>query len=183
MIDIAKGYHYAARCARPEEDVDTEGEPDAHSPMIDCDGGKLDPDTGLCWQNPPTESYTGSESSVCSALGGGWRAPTIQELLSLVRGHATSGCVLSDPDCLSSEPCASGCPWGPEREGPGDWGCYWDAAFSYGSGSGCLALLSSSPYADDPYDQHWMVDFDHGGPALPEVLGVPHSLRCVRDES
>lgn len=73
-----------------------------HTPMTTCDGGALDPDTNLCWENPTNVGVTDYKLTLADAhtycdnleLGGAtdWRVPSLLEMRSLVRRSATNGC-------------------------------------------------------------------------------------------
>lgn len=60
--------------------------------MTDCAGGKLDPATNLCWENPPSEKERTwpDAKTYCDDLDLGghtdWRLPDIDELISLLKG-------------------------------------------------------------------------------------------------
>jgi len=160
--------------------------------MSDCDGGKLDPSTDLCWQDPPTQAPLAWNEAIayCDALSlegrDDWRLPMIQELISLVRGcvdgvttdeRDKSLCGLTDPDCLS-ETCADyspsscgGCAgMGLSDDGPLD--CYWDPVLQ----GSCAVYWSSSPY--DGLNA-WFVDFDYGGASV-SGKDMAIGARCVR---
>ncbi len=167
-------------------------------PMTDCEGGKYDPNSNLCWQDPPSETVRSFAEAVsdCSALGIDWRLPTISELRTLFRVGVLPGCepMLWDlswtavptghcgvwDNCLSFSACydestceSDGCEgWG----GPAADGCKWDVALS----GNCYTYFSSSEYADYAPDV-WTFNFVTGhlsDPLAPETLNY---VRCVRD--
>jgi hypothetical protein len=85
--------------------------PIVHSAMTDCDGGKYDPDSNLCWQDPPSATkmngyvatgihhpdYNSETENYCGDLPhGDWRPPTISELRSLFR-------TVTDAECYTME--------------------------------------------------------------------------------
>jgi len=178
--------------ADADSDTDSDSDSDAAVAvnMTDCAGGKLDPATNLCWQNPPPNvTYMWSDAvSYCDdlSLGGhnDWRLPKIQELISLLRGcvdgratgdSSRSPCGVTDPDCLGSGCGANHCGGCTSGEGPGLDGSYWDPALSgnddfYGS---------SSSYADDT-SYAWVVDFYYGLVGANGKANGDVYVRCVR---
>jgi hypothetical protein len=157
----------------PDEDPD--GGPDW------CEGW-YDPDTELCWKVMP-EYWAYSPipmSAFCAGLGPNWRVPLVQELITLVDGCASSGCGVSDPDCLEST-CNDGpdCGACSEYDGPGDFGCYWGPNL----GGWCeYGYRSASDCSDCWPVKSWVVHFRDGNVQLR--MGddwPPGYLRCVRD--
>jgi hypothetical protein len=162
------------------------------SEMTDCEEGKLDSVTNLCWENPPsTLRFTWDEAlTYCDDLTASghddWRLPKIQELISLIRGcvdmHATGDlsrnqCGVTDPGCIDHEDCwETGCEGCGQYAGPDDEsdGCYWDPALA----GECYSCWSSSSYAS--YSGYaWYVGFD-GGYASSADKNFPNQVRCVR---
>jgi hypothetical protein len=134
-----------------------------------------DPVSGLCWQEPPSEQpLTWQDAAThCQALG--LRLPKIHELRSLIRGCATSACIVSDPQCLSntcrSDPSCVACS---DLGGPGTGGCYWDAGLT----GTCDWYWSSSGVDEGPYDA-WFVYFQSGSVDYG-AQGIEKYVRCVR---
>ena len=179
-------------CVEPNSggDSDSDSDADAGSHMIDCDGGKLDPGTNLCWQNPPPESDYTWDAAVgyCDnlSLGGSddWRLPNIQELISLLRGCIVNGeatrdlsrntCGVTDPGCLDIGCLDSRCGGCDTGDGPGASGCYWDSVLS----GKCSAFWSSS---SEKYDKSyvWYMFFG-GGEPYPVSKTSDYAVRCVR---
>jgi hypothetical protein len=190
-----------------DTDTDTDSDSDTDSAtdsdggvapdMTDCEGGKLDPLTNLCWQNPPsTDAFTWADAvTYCDNLFLGshddWRLPMIQELISLLRGCvggtetgdlSTSTCGVTDPDCLENS-CwdADPCEWCDQLGGPDDnpEGCYWDTELE----GTCYGYWSSSSYVDDE-SYRWYVLFNVGGAYYGDVSYIGESVtgpaRCVR---
>ncbi|MFO8070396.1 MAG: DUF1566 domain-containing protein [Polyangia bacterium] len=176
---------------------------DPRPPMEPCQGGRLDPFTGLCWQNPPSETAInwyeaggaadpehnpGGAVDYCKELelGGStdWRLPDIDELISLLRGCVggevtgdltASCCPMDDPNCLDEQSC-----W--EEQSCG--GCAPQSggpgeAGSYQdeslSGTGWLWSASSSELSG----LAWGVDFD-SAVVGKEDKAQAYSVRCVR---
>lgn len=181
-----------APCSVPPPGDDTQAtdwadsETNSFPPMDSCLGGLLDPATGLCWRDPPSEEEHEWAEAIthCQDLetgeGGDWRLPSISELRSLVRGCAGAGagglCNVSD-DCLETwcwnEAC-SGCPM---LSGPGEGGCYWDASHT----GECTWHWSASPVlvgGGDP--SAWYVRFRDGAVNHTYVTRAVR-IRCVRD--
>jgi hypothetical protein len=159
-------------------------------PMTDCDGGKYDPATGLCWQDPPADPPTldwYAAQSYCDTLElaghDDWRLPLIQELISLVRDCPSALCGLSDPECLDfscaeDTACDESCA---DLEGPGQGGCYWDSALS-GDCEYPGWLWSASVIPETVmYDSAWIVHFEDGSVA-GGMQAWFYSVRCVREE-
>jgi hypothetical protein len=69
-----------------------------HQPMTDCEGGKYDPDSNLCWQDPDdgVERTWDEAMAYCDSLDVGgqsdWRLPSINELRSLFRRGEDDAC-------------------------------------------------------------------------------------------
>ncbi|MBW2455349.1 MAG: DUF1566 domain-containing protein [Deltaproteobacteria bacterium] len=142
--------------------------------------------TDLCWQNPADADVSGfmGAQSHCNGLtlGGysNWRAPSIDELRSLVRGcpaSETDGqCGVVDGSGMNdwdSQAC-SGCG---HLAGPGTSGCYLDPALTgvcddvgYWSSSGVVGATN----------QGWTVHFYDGVVISEDGNGVQYHVRCVR---
>ncbi|MBW2277426.1 MAG: DUF1566 domain-containing protein [Deltaproteobacteria bacterium] len=154
--------------------------------MTDCDGGKLDPATDLCWEDPPAGgNVTWSEATgYCTDLDVGghddWRMPLIQELISLLRECQTSECPVTDPDCLNST-CDDDavCMACDELLGPGTDGCYWSPDLA----GSCEPYYWSGSAAGDMPNMTWLVRFSDGDVDLDGIEDADHTVRCVRDES
>ncbi len=120
-----------------------------YSPLGSCDGGRLDPETDLCWEDPPSYDITGEQlvggdmnwadaRAYCEGLSSGgrddWRLPTIDELRTLIRPPYTYSlcaqnlpggvCGVTDPNCLNSDPCAENCSGCFNGLGPAEGGCF-----------------------------------------------------------
>jgi len=177
-----------------DSDTDTDADSDSDSDtgtgsdpneMTDCDGGKLDPATSLCWEDPPAGgNVTWSEATgYCNGLEAGghddWRIPKIQELISLIRECQTSECGVTDPDCLNST-CDDGvdCAACDALLGPGVDGCYWSPDLS----GSCEEYYWSGSAAGDMYSMAWLVSFENGAVDLDGIEDPDHLIRCVRDE-
>ena len=192
------GNESRARCVRPGGDTDADSDSDSDTvqapAMIDCDGGKQDPNTGLCWQNPPSENtQTWADAlTYCDSLSLGgfddWRLPMIQELISLLRGCvdglntgdlSISSCAVTDPGCLENACSDSGCWYCDLLEGPdhNPWGCYWDPALA-GQCEWDL-FWSSSSVASDEYSV-WSVGF-YSSTVNCSSKNNMNLVRCVRD--
>jgi hypothetical protein len=176
------GYTDADTDTDTDTDTDSNGDTDTDTDtwpaMTDCDGGKLDTSTNLCWQNPPSASLMlwSDAISYCDNLDLGghtdWRLPNIEELISLIRGCVNgtatgdlspSICEMTPAGCVETPPCAdtSNCLNCSYLSGPGEtWSWYW----------------SSSPYSSDGA---WLVAFDHGCVGIISV-DYDYDVRCVR---
>jgi len=137
--------------------------------------------TGLCWQNPPSgRTYARSEGiAYCEQLADrgftDWRLPTVDELLTLVRGKDMSSCAAADPGCLDSS-CgakASCSAMGPRLP---NGRCYWPNGLT----GTCSWYHSSSTVGDARYDA-WFISFDRASLQWG-AGGIGKYVRCVRGE-
>jgi N-acetylneuraminic acid mutarotase len=135
----------------------------------------------LCWQNPPADRSMsrGDAIAYCNALTDrgfdDWRLPTINELITLVRGKDMTSCKAVDPGCLDrscadAEPCTR---YAPERET----GCYWPASLV----GECSWYHASSKVVGAPYDA-WYIYFDKASLQWGSE-NLPKHVRCVRGAS
>jgi hypothetical protein len=172
--------------------TDTDTDTDTDADACSASGTWYDWETGLCWQNPPSDDeVTWADAvSYCDGLSLGshddWRLPKIQELISLLRGCvngtatgdlSTSDCGVTDPVCLGDEcwdyPTCSSCGLlaGPDDDPNG---CYWDPALA----GTCFWYWSSSSHASDVSDA-WAVGFAGGDVGNGAKSGTFY-YRCVR---
>jgi len=171
-------------CAAGDTCINTSDTTAACSIMSECSGGRLDPTTNLCWQDPAATSTMGWSSAgrYCNSLKLGehtdWRLPTIDELRSLLQGctwtETGGSCGVTD-SCLEYTclllPCEDGCSY---LGGTGTGGCYWDIALS----SSCTGQFwSSSPETSIP--SAWVVWFAKGN-LVSHSKSTPLYVRCVR---
>lgn len=160
-----------------------------------------DPKTGLCWQDPQKDAYTAADVGLrpeeaqryCDelVLGGydDWRVPTIDELRTLVAGHAstqTGGSCGVRSGSKTGDGLDPACLGGDEYAGPGADGCYWAGALT----GTCdkpdpavhghpLETWASDRAVDDP--ERWVayVTFDTGAVGFNHVCSYG-DVRCVR---
>jgi len=169
-----------------DTDTDTDSDSDTGSDpseMPACEGGKLDPELNLCWEDPPAAGNLnwGAANTYCNDLTAAghddWRIPLIQELISLIRGCGSSECPVHEPDCLGSS-CDNGdeCNQCEVDGGPGIDQCYWSAELS----GPCEEFWSHSPSGDIP-NFAWLVAFSTAGINLDSIDDADYSVRCVRD--
>jgi len=150
-----------------------------YTPMTDCDGGKYDPVTDLCWEDPVNEDVYLDEHwdavVYCYNLVFGghddWRAPFVEELRSLIRNcpaTETGGeCSANDEEpleCGTDEVCAYGCGFSTE--------CYWAEELS----GPCVAEFA---YWTVHSGVH--VNFTTGGILVGNPITPGFYVRCVRD--
>ncbi len=206
-------------------DSDTDSDTDSDSEPSKCTddfgrqciaaGDWCDPISGLCWVNTEDRlSYGSFEEcqNYCDSLDndndggvGPWDMPTIDELISLIRGCqngiatddlSLSLCIMCPKNCSeidyceyacgetdhcdSSIPCV--CDPCADKKGPGSDGCYWDPSLvgecdnTYGMG---LPWWSSAEIPRTP--AYWNVDFCQGRPmSARSFFGGGAHLRCVR---
>jgi hypothetical protein len=194
------GYCLDETASGPSEKWGEPGGP--RPPMESCQGGLLDPFTGLCWQDPPDETAInwyeaggtaepehnpGGAVDYCGdlELGGSadWRLPDIDELISLLRGCVdgevtgdltASCCPMNDPDCLDEQSCweEQSCGGCAPQSGPGEAGSYQDESLS---GAGWLWSASSSELSG----LAWGVDFDSAVVGKGDKAQA-YRTRCVR---
>jgi hypothetical protein len=164
-------------------------------PMTDCSSteGKYDPNSNLCWQDPPSATPMNWDDAVsyCPTLGSGWSLPTISELRSLFRGCLAvewdldwtvvpeDNCGVWD-ECLSFTTCHDGpCLPGEcsDYGGPGTIGCYWDTALT---GTCAERFWSLSEITDNAFNA-WRIYF-YTGNTHYNSKSNPYSVRCVRSE-
>ncbi len=106
---------------------DLEGVMRAYS---DCEGGKYDSNTGLCWQFPISEEdmWWIEAKYFCEYLIDGertdWRLPSIEELRALIKGCKATQ---TGGECgiLEDGGTNGNCDGCAPLEGPGISGCYW----------------------------------------------------------
>ena len=144
----------------------------------------LDPDTQLCWQQPPADEPMTWQDAIayCDDLvhagHADWRLPRIQELITLVRGCSSIDCQVHDPDCLATScrqnPECQGCT---QDEGPAENGCYWDVALT----GTCDWYHSSSAVDGGPYDA-WYIYFQSGS-VDNGAMGLEKQVRCVTTQA
>ena len=172
-----------------DADTDTDTDTDTDS---DIDVEWCDDASGLCWQNPPSDSPFDWEGagSLCTGLSLGghdnWRLPMIQELITLMRGcvngvethdESPSECGVTDPDCLGDECDDLDCGDCDNLEGPSTDpdGCYWAPELM----GPCYYTWSSSDYADN-LTEAWGVYFNSGHVATAGKIWGTNYARCVR---
>jgi len=189
-----------------DTDSDTDADTDAdlpltHSPMTACDGGRYDPDSDLCWQDPLVAFAAWDDvAAYCdgSEVGGhmDWRLPTISELRSLFRRGSDAECDAMEWDvewtdapegyCGVQDGCLETSCWNENgckpsacgtEEGPGSEGCYWDSVLS----GACSAYWTSSPLGTDT-SVRWYVNFSIGSINGSELWAIYYG-RCVRSGS
>ncbi len=201
-----RGTELLIRCVRTatdsdtDTDIDTDTDTDTNtdtgtgleSSMTDCDGGKLDPEVDLCWQDPPLKDsmYWYNAISYCDELDRGghqdWRLPDIDELISLMCGCANgevvgdltpSECEMTPAGCAATDTCdgLSNCNYCSTLDGPGAGGCFWDPSLN----GNCFWYWSSTSSAADPPGA-WYVDF-HQGYVYSYPKSINNLVRCVRD--
>jgi len=168
-----------------DTDSDTDSDTDTdYLPMTDCEGGKYDPNSNLCWENPYSSlQYTWSDAiAYCEDLVVGesdnWRMPTVTELRSLVRGcpvtEVDGSCPISEDSPFSDN--TDECDGCEEHMGPGNGGCYWDEGLI----GDCDVRLWSSSEVTDVIEDVWVFAF---GWAIIVTWsqGQDECVRCVRD--
>ena len=155
------------------------------SELHDCDGGKLDPSTGLCWQDPPPETALSwnEPSEYCDDLSWGghsdWRLPTLSELRSLIRGcpdMETGGACNASDSCLEMECNDESCDGCSNLEGPHIGGCYWDPALN----GSCNQVFVSSSFLPGNDSYIWSISFASGVISHND-WSWERSVRCVRN--
>jgi hypothetical protein len=157
----------------PDAPLSPDGGPAPDAFVGDC---LPDPSSSLCWQNPPSDMLMtwADAQTYCAGLGGGYRLPDIDELITFVRGCGAtrSGCPVDDPSCLSLSCCDfAGCT---EDAGPAA-GCYWDPAAT----GTCFWYHSSSVVSGGPFDA-WFIYFQDGSVQYG-AQSIPKHVRCARD--
>jgi len=196
--DLATGNSGSDADTDSDTDSDTDGDGDTDTNTYNdtddgCDAGGnwYDPETGLCWQEPPSESDMSWHDALehCEDLETGgfddWRLPDIDELISTMRGCANgdetgdmspSECAMIPAGCSSTDSCegVDDCMYCSNLEGPGYGGCYWDPELS----GECWRYWSASSRADDD-SYAWEVVFYDGAVDHYEK-GYDSYARCVR---
>jgi hypothetical protein len=140
-----------------------------------------DPDTGLTWQNPPSDVRMDDPVTYCATLSHDgltdWRVPTIDELRTLVRGcsatEPSGSCNVEEAGCLALACRDATCAGCAGNAGPAK-GCYWPDGLK-----GECASTWSSSLVEDNEPHAWHVDFTSGGVNCP-VCYTFHFTRCVR---
>jgi len=178
-----------------DADTDTDTDTDADGGVFDCTGAGmwLDPETNLCWENPPS-SDTGLYSAAidhCASLGPEWRVPTISELRSIIDGCDRASwdllagvCDAIVTCCGVSEACKEASCWDmtdcagclPLLGGPGAWGCYSKAGLL----GTCTDEFFSSTATSGGVDEVWTVFFQSGYVVQQATATTECQVRCVR---
>jgi hypothetical protein len=167
-------------------DADTDSDSDTYPELAECagGGGAYDPESDLCWQDPPADGETDWQAAVDSCDGlslggdGDWRLPTISELRTLIRGCAATE---TGGDCYVNDECLEWLCWADSCDGCGDLGgpaadgCYWNPALT---GTCDSWYWSSGSYADDEA-YAWGVYF-YSGVVSTGLKSGAGSARCVR---
>lgn len=156
--------------------------------------GFRDPNTGLCWQNPPDVHYMDWQQATdyCNDLATGgftdWRMPDIDELISLLRGcndgiageaHTLSNCTMIPAGCATTDSCEeyASCGQCEYYDGPAPDGCYWISGLS---GSCNNAYWSSSTEAGNGVTP-WFALFGNGSVHGYGTINSVFSVRCLRN--
>jgi len=161
--------------ADSDVDTDADGDSDASTgDMTNCAGGKLDKESGLCWQDPPDDEKRNWEGAkdYCSTLSvegqSDWRLPGFEELQSLIRGCPPA------MECPMKDYGPDSCGYCEKDDGPGKGGCYWDPNLK----GECDAKYWSSMYYIN--DSAWPINFSNGL-FLSSDVAISLYVRCVRD--
>lgn len=162
-------------------DADSDGDSDSDADADgDCDGW-FDAEENLCWENPVQHNVWWSDAAVyCSNLGSGWRLPTIDELLTIVRGCQTvSDCGVSDSctavSCRNAN--CDGCTCQTTEQGCylptafGDWPVGLYACPTYWSS---IAVPSSSP------EEVWSLNTGCAA-VISSIKESSNWVRCVKE--
>jgi hypothetical protein len=174
--------------ARADGEVDADADVDDGG-VVACAGGWFDPTSGLCWQDPPSDTALRWDDAIahCDGLSlagfgpGSWRLPTIDELRSLVRGclaSETGGvCTLVD-SCTDSSCWSELCSGSYALGGPGAGGCYWPTNFT----GRCYAFWSSTFWPPIDFSEPISACFVLFSTGLVSYVseGNGLSVRCVR---
>jgi hypothetical protein len=145
-----------------DADMDTTDDLD---PALDCEGGRLDPATGLCWQDPGDDAWAQSHAlGHCDNLvlegHDDWFLPSREDFVTLLGGcdqEVQNGLDGYCNSCVGSGACSAA--FGVDH------GRYW-----------------TSSSEEEQCDYVWIVKFEEGkigltDPGDPVLLDV----RCVRD--
>ena len=146
-----------------------------------------DPTGGLMWQNPPTDAKIIQDTvgTSCSKRNSGgytdWRAPSIDELRSLIRG---CGNTVTGGDCgvtngCRDSSCATACTECTTTGGPGAGGCYWPSGVTGACGDYWSSSLRSNS-SGTTYG--WRINFSNGSITY-EPASNSNYLRCVRNST
>ncbi|MCK9462395.1 MAG: DUF1566 domain-containing protein [Proteobacteria bacterium] len=177
-------------------DTDTDSDTDADAGVFECTGTGmwLDPETNLCWENPPASAPVLYDAAIahCASLGAKWHMPTISELRSIVDGcdrmswdllvgvcdDMADCCTVSDAcngvSCWDMTMC-DGCM--PLLGGPGPWGCYIKAGLL----GTCTDPFFSSTERSSGVDEVWTVAFNDGYVVQRDTSTTNGRVRCVRE--
>lgn len=146
-----------------------------------CSNGYCEPPVfvdsarGLMWLNEQFDR--GSCSGLSVAGYSDWRAPTIDELRTRIVGcpaTAPGGACTVTSSCADAGPCFNAaCDGCPNRQGPGQYGCFLDPHTGWVACTGGSQFYSSTKDGTTP----WAVDFGTGKIA-PGASMVRY--RCVR---
>jgi hypothetical protein len=149
-----------------DTDADTDSDTDSDTDTeLDCDGGRLDPNTGLCWQHPiPSKVGDQSEAiSYCDDLDlagqEDWVLPSRDDFVNLL-GDCDEMVMSGIPGfcnpCAQSEACNAA--FGPDQE-----------------------TYYSSSFEEEQADYVWMANLEAGHLGLHDPADyLLVSVRCVR---
>jgi hypothetical protein len=173
--------------ADSDTDSDADGDSDGDTDPKDCAGsdGWYDTDADLCWRlspDPAGGTWQEGVATCASATYGNntdWRLPSISELRSFIRGcpatELDGECQVFD-DSGSEDWTSATCGGCEEDVGPGDGGCYWDAAIA----GMCTYVFWSSSTNTFSTEYGWYVDFSTGG-VNSGAKTTSLWFRCVKD--
>ncbi len=171
-------------------DVELDASPPA--PWATCPGGKRDPSTQLCWQDPPQHAplLWPAAATYCEALTAGakedWRLPDISELRSLIRGCADTETGGKCPTTAQNPKASSACGGCAAMGGPADGGCYWSPSLSGSCASSGVGTAGPSFWSATVHPGltgfSYAVDFSKGGLVGANVDSIHGNARCVRTD-
>jgi hypothetical protein len=136
---------------------------------VECDGGRYDPQTGLCWQDPPTDGGFCWQDAIAHCEGlelGGhsdWRLPSMDDFFTLL-DDCDVDLTTDHGECRSCDDSET---------------CHALFCGKHGCGVSTYWSSSLSPFMTNCA---WQVDFNGGWLGIADISNW-FAVRCVRSDA